>query len=75
MGARSSRDGTETVAPRSTQACIGDGVDCHVKLTNYRKDGSTFANLLSMRPIHDSCGVLRFMISVQVRSSSQQVDE
>ena len=41
------------------------GVDCHVKLTNYRKTGELFENLLTMRPVHDSNGVYRFCIGVQ----------
>ena len=56
---------TEPVMVASIQACICQGVDCHVRLTNYRANGSSFINLLSLRPIHDSCGVLRFMIGLQ----------
>jgi len=48
-------------------ACIvlARGVDCHVKVTNYRKDGDLFKNLLTMRPVYDSNGVRRFSIGVR----------
>jgi PAS domain S-box-containing protein len=39
--------------------------DCHVKITNYRKDGEEFQNLLSLRPIHDTNGVYRYSVGVQ----------
>jgi PAS domain S-box-containing protein len=41
------------------------GIDCQVKLTNYKKSGKKFQNLLSMRPVHDSNGVYRFVVGVQ----------
>jgi hypothetical protein len=47
------------------QDTLRRGVDCHVKLTNYRKNGDLFENLLTMRPVHDSNGVYRFCIGVQ----------
>jgi PAS domain S-box-containing protein len=56
---------TEPEAVASIQACLAAGADCHVRVTNYRKDGSTFNNLLALRPIKDSCGVLRFVIGLQ----------
>jgi len=37
-----------------------------VKITNYRKSGDLFENLLTMRPVHDSNGVYRFCIGVQL---------
>jgi len=45
------------------------GVDCHVKITNYRKSGDTFVNLLTMRPVHDSNGVYRFCIGLQLEAT------
>ena len=36
-----------------------------MKITNYRKSGELFENLLTMRPVHDSNGVYRFCIGVQ----------
>ena len=56
---------TEPEAVSSMLRCLSEGLDCHVKLTNYRKDGSLFVNLLSMRSIHDSNGVYRFVVAIQ----------
>ena len=47
------------------QDTLRRGTDCHVKITNYRKTGELFENLLTMRPVHDSNGVYRFCIGVQ----------
>ena len=56
---------TEPQSVAVIQDTLRRGVDCHVKLTNYRKSGELFENLLTMRPVHDSNGVLRFCIGVQ----------
>merc|ERR1711871_1819899 len=57
--------GTEPASVAVIQDTLRRGVDCHVRLTNYRKDGTPFQNLLSMRPVHDSNNVYRFCIGVQ----------
>lgn len=36
-----------------------------MKLTNYRKNGDLFQNLLSMRPVFDMDGIYRYVIGVQ----------
>eukprot|EP00966_Prymnesium_polylepis_P067023 1555748-Prymnesium_polylepis.1 len=56
---------TEPQSVAVIQDTLRRGVDCHVKLTNYRKNGDLFENLLTMRPVHDSNGVMRFCIGVQ----------
>ena len=56
---------TESQSVAVIQDTLRRGVDCHVKITNYRKSGSIFENLLTMRPVHDSNGVYRFCIGVQ----------
>ena len=56
---------TEPTVVASLQACIALGRRCHVRLTNYRKDGSTFDNLLSICPVFDSQGVYRFVVGMQ----------
>jgi PAS domain S-box-containing protein len=56
---------TEPASVAVIQDTLRRGVDCYVRITNYRKNGETFQNLLSMRPIHDSNGVYRFCIGVQ----------
>jgi len=56
---------TEPQSVAVIQDTLRRGVDCHVKITNYRKTGELFENLLTMRPVHDSNGVYRFCIGVQ----------
>ena len=56
---------TEPQSVAVIQDTLRRGTDCHVKITNYRKTGELFENLLTMRPVHDSNGVYRFCIGVQ----------
>jgi len=56
---------TEPASVAVIQDTLRRGVDCHVKITNYRKNGENFQNLLTMRPVHDSNGVYRYCIGVQ----------
>ena len=44
---------------------LRQGIDCHVKLTNYKKNGTLFQNLLSMKPVFDADGIYRYVIGVQ----------
>ena len=39
---------TEPSVVASMKECMRTRRDCHVRITNYRKDGSTFLNLLSL---------------------------
>ena len=55
---------TEPQSVAVIQDTLRRGVDCHVKITNYRKSGEMFEQLLTMRPVHDSNGVYRFCIGV-----------
>jgi len=67
---------TEPASVAVIRDTLRRGVDCHVKITNYRKSGDTFLNLLTMRPVHDSNGVYRFCIAVQFevkRDASEDV--
>ena len=45
-----------------------------VAITNYRKDGSTFTNLLAMKPIFDTKGTYRFVIGVQFDVTAEDAD-
>jgi len=56
---------TEPQSVAVIQDTLRRGVDCHVKITNYKRSGDLFINLLTMRPVHDTNGVLRFCIGVQ----------
>lgn len=58
--------GTEPEAIEVIQRTLRKGEDCQVLLTNYRKNGETFRNLLSMRPIFDADGLYRYTVGVQL---------
>ena len=63
--------GPETEVASVSAVCdaLRHGVDCTVKMTNYRRSGETFENLLTLRPVHDSNGVYRFCVGVQASGS------
>jgi PAS domain S-box-containing protein len=48
---------------------VQTGSQAHVKLINYRKDGTVFLNMLSLRPLMDVDGGYRFMVSISVEVS------
>ncbi|KAJ8600379.1 hypothetical protein CTAYLR_000727 [Chrysophaeum taylorii] len=56
---------TEPESIAVIQQTLAKGEDCHVLLTNYKKNGDTFKNLLSMRPVFDGDGLYRYTIGVQ----------
>ena len=59
---------TEPAAVATIQDALRRGSDCHVRITNYRKSGETFSNLLMLRPVRDvgaPNGPCRFCIGVQ----------
>ncbi|KAK7248928.1 histidine kinase-like ATPase [Aureococcus anophagefferens] len=56
---------TEPESIQVIQETLCKGEDCHVLLTNYRKSGDKFKNLLSMRPVYDADDVYRYTIGVQ----------
>jgi PAS domain S-box-containing protein len=56
---------TEPEAVATIRSTLSKGQDCHVKITNYRKNGEKFQNLLSMKPVFDAYGVYRYVIGVQ----------
>lgn len=45
---------------------IRTGTQVNVRLLNYRKDGSVFNNMFSLRPIFDCHGHMVFMVSISV---------
>lgn len=57
---------TEHASVETICESIRSGSECHVRLTNYRKDASTFKQLLSLRPMHDTNAVYRFCIGAAV---------
>ena len=56
---------TEPEAIQVIRNTLSKGQDCHVKLTNYKKDGTLFQNLLSMKPVFDADNIYRYVIGVQ----------
>lgn len=59
--------GTDRAAVAGLRAAIAEGRECTVRLLNYKKDRSPFWNLLTVAPIRDGGGALRFMVGIQVR--------
>ena len=49
---------------------LSKGKISRVKITNYRKDGTTFQNLVSMCPVYDVDSIYRFVIGVQFEVSN-----
>ena len=56
---------TEPEAIQVIRNTLSKGQECHVKLTNYRKNGEKFQNLLSMKPVFDLDNIYRYVIGVQ----------
>jgi len=63
---------TEPEAIQVIRNTLSKGQDCHVKLTNYRKNGEKFQNLLSMKPVFDADGIYRYVIGVQFEVKEDQ---
>ena len=63
---------TEPEMVASIQECMRTGGDCHVRITNYRKDGSTFLNLLSLRCIREKNGISRFVVALQAKVTTAE---
>ena len=63
---------TEPEAIQVIRNTLSKGQDCHVKLTNYRKNGELFQNLLSMRPVFDADNIYRYVIGVQFEIKDDQ---
>jgi PAS domain S-box-containing protein len=56
---------TDPAAVAEIRAAIRDERPCLVELLNYRKDGTTFWNALSLAPLHDDAGRLTHFVGVQ----------
>lgn len=58
---------TEPEAVATIQNALRAGIDCHVRISNYRKSGELFSNLLMLRPVYDpSRSRCRFYLGVQL---------
>lgn len=56
---------SEPAAVVAMQAALRKGRPSYCAVNNYRADGEAFRNMVSLRPVHDSFGVLRYCIGVQ----------
>jgi len=55
-------DATDAKAVQKLREALRAQESCHVTLLNYRKDGTTFLNLLSLSPIFDRDNLCRFFV-------------
>ncbi len=60
QGADTNADSVEVI-----QAALRNKTHCTVQLLNYRKDGSTFWNHVSIAPVYDEQGELVYFIGIQ----------
>jgi PAS domain S-box-containing protein len=56
---------TDPAAVAELRRAVREGLPCAVELLNYRKDGSTFWNALSVSPVRDADGRLTHFVGVQ----------
>ncbi len=57
--------GTDPLTVAAIRNAVRAGAPLIVDLLNYRRDGSTFWNRLSLRPVHNASGVLTHFIGIQ----------
>jgi PAS domain S-box-containing protein len=57
---------TDPAAVARLREALAAGESCTVELLNYRKDGTTFWNELSISPVRDGAGRLTHFVGVQV---------
>jgi sigma-B regulation protein RsbU (phosphoserine phosphatase) len=56
---------TDPTAVAEIRAAIADERECIVEILNYRRDGSSFWNRLSITPVRDASGVVTHYIGIQ----------
>jgi len=56
---------TDPAVVTEIRAAVADGRECIVEILNYRRDGSTFWNRLSITPVRDGHGEVTHYIGVQ----------
>jgi phosphoserine phosphatase RsbU/P len=57
--------GTDPAATAEVRAAIADERECLVEILNYRRDGTTFWNRLSITPVRDDGGGVTHFIGIQ----------
>ncbi len=56
---------TDSAAVAEIRAALAESRECLVEILNYRKDGSTFWNRLSITPLRDAAGEVTHLIGIQ----------
>jgi len=56
---------TDPAAVRRIKAAVAAGEPLLIDLLNYRKDGSTFANRLSLKPVRSTRGQITHIVGIQ----------
>jgi PAS domain S-box-containing protein len=67
--------GTDQATLDKLRAAMRERRECTIQVLNYRKDGSTFWNRLSITPIRDSSGAVTHLIGVQSDVTEQKLAE
>jgi len=66
---------TDPGAMTEIRAALGDNRGCLVEILNYRKDGTSFWNRLSITPVRDAAGEVTHFIGVQSDVTARRVAE
>ncbi len=67
--------GTDQSAMAELRAALDAGRECLVEVLNYRKNGTTFWNRLSITPIRDSSGEVTHFIGIQSDVTARRLAE
>jgi sigma-B regulation protein RsbU (phosphoserine phosphatase) len=67
--------GSDPAAVAEIRAALAEGRECIVEILNYRRDGTTFWNRLSLTPVHNDQGELTHYIGVQSDVSARREAE
>jgi sigma-B regulation protein RsbU (phosphoserine phosphatase) len=66
---------TDPAAAAEIRAALAEGRQCLVEILNYRKNGSTFWNRLSITPVRDAAGEITHFIGVQSDVTARRLAE
>nr|AML77503.1 putative LOV domain-containing protein [Bauhinia tomentosa] len=61
---------TDTSTLCLLRECIKADQPCTVRVLNYRKDKSSFWNLLHVSPVRDACGKIVYLVNVHIEEGS-----
>ncbi|XP_068635092.1 LOW QUALITY PROTEIN: protein TWIN LOV 1-like [Aristolochia californica] len=62
---------TDVEASSQMRECIQHQQPCTVRILNYKKDGTSFWNLLHISPVRNASGKIAFYVGVQIEESSE----